>query len=155
MQYLTPMQCFYSHGVYGPVCILMLDNVCPNRVNMKIRALSETKVNWFIRHLKSALSDDCVFTLTTASAKVAERNFLGMSHLNSALALLSNAEVTNGDELMVIEEEKAGPADSPIEKIRREFLKKQSKFLGISKERHGSIKIAIEHYRQFQHSWFV
>jgi len=149
------MQCFYSHGVYGHVCILMLDNVSPNRANMKILALSETKVNWFIRQLKSALSDDCVFTLTTANAKVTERNFLGMSHLNSALALLSNAEVGNEDELMVIEEETAGPVDSPIERIRREFLKKQGKFLGISKERRGSIKIAIEHYRQFQHSRFV
>lgn len=154
MRHLTPMQCFYGHGVYGHVSILILDNMSPNRVHIKIRALSETKMNWFIRHFKSALSDDCVFTQTTAGAKVVERNFPGMNHLNCALALLSNAEVTNEDELMVIEEA-AVPVDSPIEKIRKEFLMKQGKFLKISKQRSGSIKIAIEHYRQFQRSWFV
>jgi hypothetical protein len=154
MHYLTPMQCFYGHGVYGHVCILILDNMTPNRMHVKIRAMTETKMNWFFRHFKSALSDDCMFTQTTAVTKVDERNFPGMNHLNSAIALLSNAEVVNEDELMVVEET-AGPVDSPIEKIRKEFLKKQGKFLGISQERSGNIKIAIEHYRQFQHSWFV
>jgi hypothetical protein len=111
-------------------------------------------MNWFIRHFKSALSDDCVFTQTTAGVKVVDRSFLGMNHLNSAIALLSNAEVMNEDEVMPMEET-AGPVDSAVEKIRKEFLKKQGKFLGISKERSGSIKLAIQHYKHFQHSWFV
>ena len=154
MQYLSHMHCFYSNGVYGHVCILIVDDISPHRVRMKIRALSERKMHWFIRLFKSALSDDCVFTQKTASAKVFQRSFLDTDHLNSALALLSTAEVTNEDEIMMTEEI-AGPVDSAIERIRKEFLKKQGQFLGIRKGSSGSIKIAIENYRHFQHSWFV
>lgn len=152
MDYWTFMQCFYSLGVYGHVCILMLENNT-NSVKIKIRAQSERRLQWFIRNFQSALSDDCSFAQVTVGAQVAEQKFPAMNNLNFAVAMLSNAEVDSEDNVVLLEET-APPVDAAFEEIRREFLKKQGKLLGMSKERSGNIKISTEHYRQLQRCWF-
>lgn len=152
MDYWTFMQCFYSLGVYGHVCILMLENNT-NSVKIKIRAQSERRLQWFIRNFQSALSDDCSFAQVTVGAQVAEQKFPAMNNLNFAVAMLSNAEVDSEDNVVLLEET-APPVDAAFEEIRKKFLKKQGKLLGMSKERSGNIKISTEHYRQLQRCWF-
>ncbi|KAI9553332.1 hypothetical protein GHT06_021230 [Daphnia sinensis] len=153
MDYWASMQCFYSLGeVYGHVCILVLENNA-NSVKIKIRAQSERRLQWFTRHFKSALSDDCSFSQVTVGDQVAEQKFPAMNNLNFAVAMLSNAEIASEDNVGPLEET-APPFDVAFEEIRKEFLKKQGKFLGMSKQRSGNIKISTEHYRQLQRCWF-
>ena len=150
MQYLKPMQCFYSLGVCGHVIVWITDNN-PNEVRIKIRAQSERKLNWFKNQMKSVLSDYCKFVPITLVDTVAN---IPACHLNSVLSLLSNAEVIKDDEACMIEET-AAPLDSALGNIRKEFLRKQGKVLGMTKGRPGSFKIPIDQYREWQDKYYV
>ena len=150
LQYLKPMQCFYSLGVCGHVIVWITDNN-PNEVRIKIRAQSERKLSWFKNQMKSVLSDYCKFVPITLDDTVAN---IPASHLNSVLSLLSNAEVIKDDEASMIEET-AAPLDSALDNIRKEFLRKQGKVLGMTKGRSGSFKIPIDQYREWQDKYYV
>ncbi len=152
MQHLTPMQCFYSLGFCGHIFVLVLEN-SPNQVQIQIRAQCERKLQWFIHQLKSVLSDDCVFAHVTENANRTEQTF-STSPLHTAISLLSNAEVSEDDEPVMIEETVA-PLDSALDTIRKEFLRKQGKILGMARGQPGCLKIPIEHYRKWQDNFFV
>ena len=151
MQHFAPLQCYYRHGrPHGHVCLLTQETTA-NCVRVQIRAESGRKMQWFIRRLKSVLPDSC--RLDAASKDDDNIETCPLRHLPSAVKLLSDAEKVKPteDEPMIIEETSA---ETPLDKIRKAFVKKQSKVLALRQERTGGLKIAPEKYQTFQTEFF-
>lgn len=151
MQHLSAMQCFYCLGVYGHVFVLILENN-PHRLQLKIRAQSERKIQWFIHHLKLALSEDCTFA-TTTTINDSSGHTLPVGHLSSVLSLLSITEIDDDDDEPMVIEETATTLDSVLDNIRKEFVRKQGKIFGMNKARSSNLKLSLEQYQQIQNSW--
>ena len=152
MKYLTSAQSYYGFGVYGHVVVLII-KATRHSLLLKIRALSDKKIEWFLVHLKSSLPDDVLLhrKATTANQEGCK---VPRSFLNPVINLLSSVEIDDDDEPTVVEEP-AALQDMVIEQIRREFTKKQNKILGIDKEPMGNLKIPVAEYRKWQKSWFI
>ena len=153
LEFLAPMQCYYGLGLYGHVVVIVQEDTL-NCLLIQVKAQCEKRMNWFIRSLQSALSDDGVFSLSSKAIK--KVGYSSAQKLTSALALLSNVETqplsVDDEPLEVLA---GSPIDSPLENFRREFLKKQSKIIDSNKGRRRSLDISYKEYETWQANCFL
>lgn len=147
MHYLASLQCYYSRGLAGHICVLT-EPEGPHRLRIVIRADSKRKMDWFIRSLQSSLPDDGNLLLNPQNLD--EVVNCPLRHLASSIALLSDVEeeCQADDEPMVIE---GAVNETPLDKIRNAFLQKQTKILALNRGRPSgnNLKIPAESYRNY------